>query len=410
MKAMPTSGTHPLWRLALLAISSAAFGCALPARVATMDRAFGVPYHEVDWNIGQAAKGPIRAVLDDGHHVVVFGDHAATIFAEGALVGTEPHDSSWVGAARVPAPDRSGDWLLGIDRLGALYRLRAGRTFEGVSARFGLLGTAVRAASKAGSTEAIFAVDGGFVFSDGEHVRRYAVEGRNLSVASVASVAGGENTAILVGSGKVTVLRTSPFQATTLEMRAVGSAVDARGRVAILAERGLYLSDGKSTDGGATLVYEGSHLHGLTSAANLLYFADGTQLLVLDGSEVHKAEQALVSEDAELVGSPTGDVWAIAASGTLKRFSAGAKTKSAPSSSAISYSRDVAPLVRRDCVPCHAEGGTTGVVLTNEADFRARRDLVRQRVLVDRDMPPRSRSLPDADRGTMERWFAEGTR
>ena len=407
MKAVPTSGTHPLLRLALLAISSAAFGCAPPARVATMDRAFGVPYHEVDWNIGQAAKGPVRAVLDDGNRVVVFGDHAATIFAEGALVGTEPHDSSWVAAARVPALDRSGDWLVGIDRLGALYRLRAGRAFEGVSARFGLLGTAVRAASRASSTEAVFAVDGGFVFSDGEHVRRYAV---GPSVASVASVAGGENTAILVGSGKVTVLRKSPFQSTTLEMRAVGSAVDARGRVAILAERGLYLSDGKSTYGGVSLVYEGNHLHGLTSAANLLYFADGTQLFVLDGSQVHKAEQALVSEDAELVGSPTGDVWAIGASGTLKRFSAGAMTKSAPGTSAISYSRDVAPLVRRDCVPCHAEGGTTGVVLTNEADFRARRDLVRQRVLVDLDMPPRSRSLPDADRGTMERWFAEGTR
>lgn len=139
-----------------------------------------------------------------------------------------------------------------------------------------------------------------------------------------------------------------------------------------------------------------------------MYFADEASLYTLDADGPHRANGVTVEPDARLEGSVTGDVWVLSRSGKLARFARGSAETRPTESGAPTYARDIAPLVARGCAPCHAEGGETGIVLTAEAGLRGRKDLVRQRVLVDGDMPPKSRPLSDGDRRLLERWFSSG--
>lgn len=352
------------------------------------------------------ASAPIRAIADAGDPYVVFTDHGATVFSD-ANVTTSPRTASWVQAALVPAADQSGPWIVGIDADGGMHRLRARQAFEPVSARYGLAGTRVRAAGGAGGA-ALFAVDGGFVVSDGEKILRYPLESPILDLAA------GPDELAFVTRGRVVVIRLKPFESRSFEVEARAIAIDRRGRLAVETDRAVYLSD---AHGDLALVYGGSALHGLATSADRLYFADERQLFVLEGAEVKLASQVSVSLDARLVGSPSGDVWALSASGALRRFASGAGNASrqplAPGSRSaepITYARDIGPLVARVCAPCHAESGSTGIVLTTEAGLRTRRDLVRQRVLEDRDMPPRTHPLAEADRATFAAWLASAAR
>lgn len=389
---------------------ASAAACSLPARVGTPERVTSVPYRAVDWDPGHAVSGPVVSVLDAGDDLVVFEANRATIFTDGAVAATESRAVGWNASATIPAPDRSGEWMLGLDREGNVYRLRARKGFEPVSARFGLGKTRVVAAAAMGGKEAVFAVDGGFALSDGEHLRRFA------EPEKIRAVAGGPYTAVVATEERVLVVETRTGRVDTYPLAASAVAVDSRGRVLLETERALYTTEppAERPEGAGPraldLVYAGRRLHGLARSGDRTYFADESNLYTLDADGAHRASGVTVEPDASLEGSASGDVWVLSRSGKLARFARGSAETRQAESSAPTYARDIAPLVARGCGPCHAEGGETGIVLTAESGLRSRRDLVRQRVLVDGDMPPKSRPLSASDRQLLERWLASGAR
>lgn len=390
--------------------------CSLPARVGTMERATVVPYHAVDWDPGHSVAGPVVSVLDTGDDLVVFEANRATVFVDGAIAGTETNAAGWSESSTIPAPDRSGEWLLGLDRSGKVHRLRARQGFEPVSTRFGLGGDRVSGAAAAGGPDAVFAVQGGFALSDGERVRRFAAKG------NVRSVAGGAFTAAISTDDVVLAVDTRSGRTDTYEVEAKGIVVDSRGRLFVETERGLYATAPRCGDRagcerpGSTgpftleLVYSGKRLHGLARSGERVYFADESSVFVLEADRVSRVGGVVVESEARLVGSETGDVWTLSRAGKLARFARGEARNDRSPSDTPTYARDIGPMIAEDCGPCHAEAGETGIVLTGEAALRSRRDLVRQRVLVDGDMPPKSRPLSAADRALLERWLSTGAR
>src|ERR1700712_328463 len=89
---------------------------------------------------------PIESVLqvvDDGNQVVVLAPDTATLLRAGAVTGTV-RGHTFPTAAAIPAADGNGQWLVGVDTSGQLYRLRAGRDFEKVSDRYGFTQSVVR--------------------------------------------------------------------------------------------------------------------------------------------------------------------------------------------------------------------------------------------------------------------------
>lgn len=390
--------------------------CSLPARVGTMERSTVVPYHSVDWDPGHSVAGPVVSVLDAGDDIVVFEANRATVFVDGALAGTETNAAGWSDSSTIPAPDRSGEWMLGLDRAGKVHRLRARRGFEPVSTRFGLGGDRVSGAAAVGGPEAVFAVQEGFALSDGERVRRFAAKGK------VRAVAGGSFTAAISTDEHVLAVDARSGRTDTYEVEATGIVIDARGRLLVETERALYATEPRCGDRagcertGSTgpfaleAVYTGRRLHGLARSGDRLYFADESTVFVLEADRVSRVGGVVVESDTRLVGSKTGDVWTLSRAGKLARFARGEARNDGAPSGPPTYARDIGPLIAKDCGPCHAEAGETGIVLTAEAAFRSRRDLVRQRVLVDGDMPPKSRPLSAADRELLERWLSTGAR
>ena len=65
-------------------------------------------------------------------------------------------------------------------------------------------------------------------------------------------------------------------------------------------------------------------------------------------------------------------------------------------------------MFRRACEACHRAGGEAGVQLGTQEAWAKHRDEIRQRVLVDRTMPPTGVVLPEADRAVI-RAFLDAT-
>ena len=72
---------------------------------------------------------------------------------------------------------------------------------------------------------------------------------------------------------------------------------------------------------------------------------------------------------------------------------------------ASSWDETVAPVFHRVCEQCHRPGGGTGAVLSSEEAWEQKRAKLRQRVLVERTMPPAGHPLTDAEREALRAWI-----
>jgi hypothetical protein len=197
--------------------------------------------------------------------------------------------------------------------------------------------------------------------------------------------------AVTLFDAKMTA-RTFPLPGVT------GAAVGSDGRLFATTARALYAS---TEHGDLTLVYDagGETLHGLVASGEHVWFADGTELGVVDGERVSETSGARLAPDATLASSPGGDVWVLA-SGTLQRF-ARAEPEAALG---ITWSSTLAPIFARSCASCHLAGGVSGIDLSTAEGWQSERGAIRARVVASRTMPPEGHPLLDADRAAIQAW------
>jgi hypothetical protein len=350
----------------------------------------------VDWNRAHADLGPVRAVADAGDTVVVFGDGQATILSAGVVVAVDHSVARWTAAGAIPAADGNGIWIVGIDGEGRVLRLRNTSSFEGVSERWGLEREKVRSVAVLAPGTAGFLLASELAVADGQRVTRYAT-------GPVTSISGGGGRVALLGDPGLRLLALDPdpqrtaAHAFTLPEPITQAALGADGRLFVAAREALY---GEDESGNLALRFEagGTAIHGLVASGARLWFADGAELGTLEGGVVRETTGAKLSPEARLIGSPSGDVWAIQGDHTLLRFSAEDGVESG-------WEETIAPVFQRSCSACHLPGGSAGLDLSTREAWAASRAPIRQRVLVDRSMPPAGHPLADADREAIGRWL-----
>jgi mono/diheme cytochrome c family protein len=346
----------------------------------------------VEWNHAHADVGPVRAVADSGDTVVVFGDGQATILAGGAVVAVDRSVARWAAAGTLPAADGNGTWIIGVDAEGRVLRLRNGSAFEAVSDRWGLERQKVLGVAAIGPTTAGFLLAGELAVADGRQVIRYPI-------GPLQGLSGGGGRAALVGDPlRVFEPQQRTARAFALPEPAALAAMSAGGRLFAATRDAVY---GEDDRGDLALRFEapGATIHGLAAAGERVWFADGAELGTIEGGLVRETTGAKLAASARLVGSPSGDVWALSGDRDLLRFSADPGV-------APGWDEAMAPVFQRSCAECHRSGGSAGVDLSTREAWTARREAIEARVVVDRSMPPAGHALADADREAIRLWLA----
>jgi mono/diheme cytochrome c family protein len=345
----------------------------------------------VAWNATQSPLGKVRAVADAGAIVTVFGDAETSVLSSGAVVATDPSAHDWVSAGTIRGADGEGQWIVGIDYQGRLHYLRGLTSLDDVSARYGLEGRAVHGVAMLDGDRVAFLLDGEIAVADRGRVTRYAAR-------PWTALAGGGGSGVGVAEGALLL-----FDASTLATRAyalpgvTGAALGPDGQLYAATPRALYAT---TPAGDLSLLYdaERSTIHGLVASGSRVWFADGTELGVIDRDTVSETNGAGVPADATLAPSASGDVWVLAA-GSLQRF-----RQASPDRSPLAWSTTLAPIFARVCSSCHEPGGASGVDLSTAAAWDSERAAIRDRVLVSKTMPPESHPLPAADRAAIGAW------
>ena len=142
----------------------------------------------------------------------------------------------------------------------------------------------------------------------------------------------------------------------------------------------------------------GTAIHGLAASAARLWFAAGAELGTIEGGLVRETLGLSLAPTARLLGSPSGDVWALIGDRTLLRFSAEDGVESG-------WDETIAPVFQRSCSACHLPGGSAGLDLSTREAWAANRAPIRERVIVDRSMPPAGHVLAATDREAIGRWL-----
>jgi mono/diheme cytochrome c family protein len=350
----------------------------------------------VVWNASNAPMGHVRAVADAGDVVAVFSDTGATVLASKAVVSTDTSVNDWVDAGAVSATDGSGQWIVGARGNGHLYRLRNQSTFEDVSGRYGLGAFAARGATSLGPGFTGFLLDGEIAIADGHQVARYGS-------AKMTDFAGGGGFAVGVAHDSLYVVNAAQKTATTFALPDVThAALGPSGRVYATTSRAVYAANDK---GELALVYESDDdtIHGLVASGPHVWFADGSELGVVDGDNVAETTGVHVAVDAKLAASASGDVWVVGAGG-LQRF---ARADSGPSPTAM-WTATLSPIFARACASCHMPNGVSGTDLSTPAAWQSERPRIRERVVVTKTMPPQGHPISDADRAAIQAWTANG--
>jgi mono/diheme cytochrome c family protein len=396
--------TSTMWKLrTILHLTTAAFviSCGSQSDSTEVEPTTPAPQPlattAVAWNPSNVDVGTVQAVAEQDTSVVVFGSKGVLTLTSGSLVSSDASITAWQSAAVVPSSDGLSSWLLGVDNAGRLQRITAGAPPIDVSDRYGLANDKVENVA-AGATHVAFLLDSGVAVTDGANITRYHGTARALA-ANGTAVAVADGAAIRIfDQGKEADVPLADVQLV---------AYDGAGNLLAATTHALYQVSGKSAhqvfDAGARTI------HALAGAgANVWLSVDGDLGLWKDG-HVAVGSGGTLAPDARLIGSASGDVWAITG-GQLLRWSG----QAAIGGDEATWNATVQPVYAAVCSNCHGPPGSdkssSNIDLSTYAKWVARRGIIYGRVVTQAGtpmaMPPPSSSftLTDAQRSAINAW------
>lgn len=384
----PRSILASLLVASVLASALAACGSDVPPTV-TPAEAGSFSVNAVQWNVDGSEPGQVTAVAETGGNVAVFSDKGALVFAGGALATSDATVTSWQRAATtITAPDSLESWVVASGADGHLYRLRALRTLEDVSDRFGLLDAKIVSIAAGSSPWIVFGLEDGIAVSNGKNVIRY--DGALTGLSAFGSRAAG-----ILGNGSVRVIDLATMKAVDYKVPgAKATAFDAKGDVWVETEHELFKEGTSALD--AAYRDDALVLHGLTFGGGNLWFGAGTELGMVSSDGKVSLAKADIPADAVLYGSPSGDVWTLSA-GTLARYGVPLTGDEAD------WRTNVLPVYARVCSQCHAPGGSSNIDLSTYDSWAQRRQVIYQRVNVAKNMP-QGQTISDEDAQAIATW------
>lgn len=358
--------------------------CAAPKPLPPLD------VRSVAWT--DVPLGKVAAVAESDDAVTVFSDRGAVVLAGGVEVAVDPSVTRWVSGATIPAADGNGTWMIGVDAAGRVYRVRDRHRLELVSPRWGLGKERVRDVVGLGEGRIAFALSSGVALTDGDKLSRYDY--------SFGAIAGGAGHGAGLATDGVQVF--DPYHGVDRRFAVPDArfvAIDAHGKLVVANELALWVEDDPRAlvvpgDPRLSLRHRAARpLHGLAASGDHVWFAEGGELGLLEGTNLTASHGAGLPESARLVGATGGDVWAIG-DGRLLRYSM--------AKGASTFDTQVAPVARRVCAKCHGPG--TMIPLVTKVDWEGMRASIEQRVVKARTMPPAGTVLSDAERASIGAW------
>ena len=364
--------------------------------VATPTTAAALGVALVDWNPAKIDLGTVQAITERDQSLFVFGSKGVQELTGGAIVSSDDTVTDWRSAAAAPSADGLSTWLVGVDARGHVLRVPTNAAPEDVSVRYGLTTDDVQSVAS-GASRVAFQVGTGLAVSDGARVTRYVVSARAIS-ANGAVVALADGGAIRLFEGD----KQTQIAAPGVEL----VAFDGAGHLMAASAHILY----QVSATWATPIFDAGAgtIHQLVGAgANVWFTVDGS-LGRWRAGKVAVATGGTLAADAKLVGSASGDTWAISG-GQLLRWNEGGAT----GDQAV-WNRDVQPVHAAICSKCHGPAGSgqdsSRIDLSTYDGWVARKDRVYLRVVTQAgtpsQMPPASAgsSLSDAQRAAIAAW------
>ncbi len=349
----------------------------------------------VAWNSTSMQIGTPAAIVEEGASLVLFSDTGTTVFSEGVVALNDSSVRNWRTAVTLPAADGSGAWVVGIDAMGQMHRLRADMALEAISDRYGLAGVDVQQASPLGGGFVMFSLPNAFALSNGTTVTRYD------DASYAMHLAGGGGRAVGVADGMVRVLDAPSAMSRSFPLPGASRAVvDPSGRLVVATDDTIYV---ETADGALEPRYRGGSIRALATAGSRVWFVSGSELGILDGSTIAVTHGRNVPSTARLQGSPSGDVWVFDGP-TLQRL---ACDNCMPGADAA-WRATIQPIFSNSCAQCHRPGGIANIDLSTYQSWVSRRDALRMRVIVRADMPPPGNPLSATDRAAIGTWLMSG--
>ncbi|MFT3694396.1 MAG: cytochrome c [Kofleriaceae bacterium] len=290
----------------------------------------------------------------------------------------------WTSAAAVDALDGDGKWIVATRFDGTLWHVRLDGELDPIASRFGVT-EPVRAVAGSGATVALLLDHALLVTNDGHHVTRFALDTPYQRLAAAKDrVALASESAIDVwdlAQGKRQTFHVEHAMPAFLAADSKDSRLVATAPGEVWIERDTKL---QPLDAG-----------GITAAAvagTRVWIEVGKRLFIVSD---HAALDTTVASagNEPLFGAPNGDVW-IGAAG-LRRYALG-QTDGDPD-----WRAKIQPIFQKVCAHCHLPGGDAGVDLSTPESWAAERAQIKDRVLVDKTMPPAGTDLDDTDRATL---------
>jgi mono/diheme cytochrome c family protein len=345
----------------------------------------------VPWNASGADVGMVAALAEQGDALVLFGSRGMQLIEGGVVSATDARVTTWRTAAVIPAGDGTpGDWVVGVDSMGRVWRLSNRTTLEEVTGRYALMMRDAQSVARLSMNRVAFGLRTGLAVADGMRVRVW------MDPSFVNLVGAGSRVAAPTSMGlRVFDLDADRFIDFTLA-GVTGVAFDAMGKLVVTTANALYTENDRGE-----LVFRrrsAAALRGLVQSGARTWLAAGTSLATWDGTDIRLATDARVAATARLLPSQSGDVWALDG-GRLSRFSI------VDSPDLQLWIETVRPVFARRCTPCHLPEGTGNRDLTTYASWVAGRGDISGRVLTAMDMPPPPGMLTAAERAAVTRWL-----
>lgn len=395
---MKRTSTYALFLLQALATA----GCADRDPLAMFEEG-SIELRPVSWTGDPTPLGKVAAVADSLEDVAVFGSLGASYYSSGTPVGSDASVITWRSAAVVPALDLPDSWLLGIEPMGQVYRLRTSGVLEAVSKQYGLEGKPVREVAALGSTRTAFALRDKVAAVDGTTVSYFDVQARGL-----AGAAG--HLAAFDSEGVIHLDFTTQPTASILRLplpEVIAVGFDVTGELSLVAatERSLYVEQG----GALYKVWDApaeATISGLATSGRGVWVAVGKSLSLYRGTKLLHGSSAPLPDGGRLAGSASGDVWVL---GGAQLTRIGERTMGG--SDEDRWRRTVLPMFQRLCRSCHLPNGRGNLDLSTYAQWTTRRALIKQR-LVDQQPtpmpPPEVGALTQSELSAVLRWVQAG--
>lgn len=387
------AGRLAAWLAAALLVSSAS-GCGAEDGAAGLQLPQGtLALQRIDWAEALPAMtstGKVAAVAESGDDVAVFSDTGLFLWSSGSTAGSDSSVRTWQAAAAVPALGFAGQWLLGVDDGGRVYRLHSGAAFslEDVSARYVLSDKPVREVAALGNGQVVFALADKLALTDGQNLKLFDLSLRHI-VGGPTRLAAYDEAGVSLWDPQSGALRQFA------QPGVVGVAFAPDGTLWAATAQMLFTEGKSESENRTTLVpihafTPPQAVTSLAGAARGIWVGLGDTLaLVRDGQLLMPETSPMLSADTRLIGSASGDVWTVAGgAGTLGRYG----EASGGGADLTIWRQQLVPIFNRLCQACHLPGGSARIDLSTYSSWAHLRTAISVRVVERKPtpMPPLS--------------------